>query len=435
MLSERIRQTETRSGRLDRVRIAVPENNGRYVLYLDGEPLIGQLDADAGHTAANLRHLASSQPQATVGLFVLSGGWRRVHWVLTEQGDDLLPLSLSLMRKRAVDGLWRWLPPQLAAVALTAFAIPHWDDSVLWGLLAMFAGMAMLMLAILSIGHVAILWSTRRRHWLASERELGTQTQQRDWTMTKDASGNSKRIRAAPAPTAGQSLISRQRATRPGAVVNTEPRLERVEGVLKGARLDQESTGGGRYRLDFGVYRFAIGGRSFALYAGRGLGAAEPFLAEGDRVELVAERPTPSQTAKDTGERLVYALRNLEDNRTYVSHSIFRAQFREKAMILFTPRVCRQVMALVSFMASILFAMALWLDGPPWREGVDSSMFWVTAVLALFLTATVMVPVYLSRLAWRLGHPNPSQALTDRVYTMLSLGPPLAKRPPDLHEV
>lgn len=206
-------------------------------------------------------------------------------------------------------------------------------------------------------------------------------------------------------------------------------RLLQLQGELHDLEVKTESSGGNH--LHFDVYRFSFGERRLVFYSLRGNRRVAPFLAAGDRVEVVAH--WPGQAPREEG--LVYALRNLEDGRVYLSHAIFRIRFPFHAMTAFTARRQREMGRILGGLAlatmSLLAVVAVFA-GPEPQWG----LLLVCAVCFAVGLAVIALSAALVRTLWRRGWVTPRQHLTDRVYAALGVGPAVAARlPPRVYEV
>lgn len=205
--------------------------------------------------------------------------------------------------------------------------------------------------------------------------------------------------------------------------------LTQLQGRLEELEVKRESSGGNH--LHFDVYRFSFGERRLVFYSLCGSGRIAPFLAAGDRVEVVADGPEDAPGE----EGLVYALRNMEDGRVYLSHGIFRIRFPARAMTVFTARRLRETGRMLAVLASatmLLLAVIAVFAGPDpdWDLPMLCAIFFAIGFAALALFSAI-VPAL-----WRLGWATRRQRLTERVYAAFDLGPPQASRlPPRVYEV
>lgn len=198
--------------------------------------------------------------------------------------------------------------------------------------------------------------------------------------------------------------------------------LMQLQGVLEGLEVMKTETSAGQ-RLGFNAYRFSFGERSMVLYSLRGIGSTAPFLAAGDRVEVIAH--WHGNMPREEG--LVYALRNLEDGRIYLAHGIFRIRFSDRALTTFTARWLRdmvQVLGMLALMTTVLLGVISLFVGADW-----SPMLICAGVCAIGI-AMVAVSYAIGRALWRLGWTTRRQRLAQRVYAALGLGSPLASRLP-----
>lgn len=206
-------------------------------------------------------------------------------------------------------------------------------------------------------------------------------------------------------------------------------RLLQLQGELHDLEVKTESSGGNH--LHFDVYRFSFGERRLVFYSLRGNRRVAPFLAPGDRVEVVAH--WPGQMRGEEG--LVYALRNLEDGRVYLSHAIFRIRFPMHAMTAFTARRQREMGRMLGGLAlatmSLLAVVAVFAGSEPkWGLLLACAACFAVGLAVIALSAALV------RMLWRRGWVTPRQHLTDRVYAAFGVGPAVASRlPPRVYEV
>ncbi|MGO1070378.1 hypothetical protein [Lysobacter sp. CA199] len=212
--------------------------------------------------------------------------------------------------------------------------------------------------------------------------------------------------------------------------MDVEPiRLLQLEAVLDDLQVKTEYSAGNP--LSFDVYRFSFGERRLAFYSLRGHGRVAPFLAVGDRVEVVAHWP---QQAQDE-EGLVYGLRNLEDGRVYFAHGIFRIRFAARAMTVFTARRLKEMARMLGVLALatlLLIGAIIVFAGPEpeWDMLLLCAIFFANGFAVIALSSAI------ARARWRAGYATGRQRLTERVYAACGLQPPLISRlPPRVYEV
>jgi len=176
-------------------------------------------------------------------------------------------------------------------------------------------------------------------------------------------------------------------------------------------------------RSTFRAYRFELGGHVLAFHAVADFGDVTPFLAEGDRVELAVQL---FEDRSEQREPLVYALRNLEDDCTYVCQAKFLAGYgfgHEAKYSLPGMSLRRQTRAMRSLAFVFLvswggIAVSLWAAG----EYDDAVSFAGLCMLGLF--AAISAVLIWQRWRVRLGWPSRRQRLLSRVYATLSIGSP-----------
>lgn len=186
-MSPRFAHARTCRGRIARLRIAVPEDEGRYCLHWIDEtaaaddpprPLYGRVhvygrDATGERTRA-LRALGSMTALAapvTLGLVATPDDdedW--VHWVVAD-GDapSLIPPQRASLVDRAMAGSQRWLPGFLIACAVAAASV-LWlvagasDGFSMWSalLILVVSSVATLLTGIMLYEHAAMLLESYR---------------------------------------------------------------------------------------------------------------------------------------------------------------------------------------------------------------------------------------------------------------------------------
>ncbi|MEI2432419.1 hypothetical protein RDV84_06630 [Lysobacter yananisis] len=199
-------------------------------------------------------------------------------------------------------------------------------------------------------------------------------------------------------------------------------------------RTVQTLSRGGRHgaRVEFAVYRFDLDRRRVALYVPLAPdGPAAPPLAEGDRVELLAQRyrPDARDDARQAEAGAVVALRNHDRRTAYACHSAFRWLMLDIAPVGYTPRMLRAALwwtlglSLLACAAIPGFALAVG-SSTPWQRTLAD----VAALVAL-IDAAIWLPVAALQLRWRLGRPTRRQRYTEQVYAALGFGSPLDPAP------
>ncbi|KIH84126.1 hypothetical protein [Pseudomonas batumici] len=197
------------------------------------------------------------------------------------------------------------------------------------------------------------------------------------------------------------------------------PDIQRVEGRLK--KLTAKSL----YKRG-NAYSFDVDGQSmWFLTNERSWNPTSPFLAEGDRVELaVLDTPlTP------TGERWVYALRNLEDDGVYIAHFAWQGTSEPYAATRIPPgSEHRYVLALTALLMAILGMGACM--GAVTGTATNSESWLFLGGLCVGAWLLFAVPLYITRWRWKAGFPTRRQRVTEAVYRCLDLGSPLAPNRP-----
>ncbi|MBX9400948.1 hypothetical protein K4L06_06455 [Lysobacter sp. BMK333-48F3] len=447
--------TETRSARIRRVRIAAPVADGRFCLNLaDGERVAGRVEDPAAASAslAALSALVRRGAELSLGLYRLDDGSAWLHWAVGDDGQGLIPPSRAALRSAAARGLARWLPALALALAGLGGALWRIFDGFGWALLLVACAVAGLIAAIMVFEHAATLHRSRRdrRVAAASEQALAQalRLQGRPTGESRPAPDPRRRRGRRPAQAhvhAQTSVATAQAApdlpppavpsrTRDPAAPDRpdHPRLRRWQGELSELTMEQIATGSSDSRRSFGLYRFRLGGQRFRFYAARDFGDHEPFLAEADRVELIAHGE-PAQTGEEV---LVYALHCLEDGRRYVAHTIFLARYSEQAMTRLTwpgmRRMARFLLAAGLGVVALIAAIGLCTAG-----GEDfGALLTVAAIFAGVVPGVLLLGFAVSRWRWRRGAGGRRRATAARVYAAMDLGPPWAWRlPADAVEV
>lgn len=203
-----------------------------------------------------------------------------------------------------------------------------------------------------------------------------------------------------------------------------QPGIQRVDGTLRA--LTHEARFGANSRPSFGIYRFQIGSQPYVLYAGENFGNALPFLAEGDRVQLAAH---DGAGAPETAHRLVYALRNLEDDRVYVSHRVFRSRHTDIGPVGVGPGQRSPMLKLIGLLllvTGLILVGAAYLAGDAPARAELPELATVIGAGMLIVWLVFALPLLFLEARWRLGKPTRRQRILDRIYATLDLGTPLA---------
>lgn len=198
LLSPRLALARTCRGRIARLRVAVPEDEGRYCLHWIDETaaaeapprlLYGRVQARGADAAAEparslaaLGGMIAQAAPATLGLIAALGeeeDW--VHWVVVD-GDapSLIPPQRATLIDKAMVGSQRWLPAFLLA-CIVAVASMLWlfsgagDGFLMWGvLLALVASsLATLVTGIMLYEHAATLLENYRYREAIEASEAG----------------------------------------------------------------------------------------------------------------------------------------------------------------------------------------------------------------------------------------------------------------------
>jgi len=148
-----------------------------------------------------------------------------------------------------------------------------------------------------------------------------------------------------------------------------------------------------------------------------------PFLAEGDRVELaVLDTPlTP------TGERRVYALRNLEDDCVYVAHFAWQGDSQPYAATRISPGSEHRYVLALTVLLIVILGMGACIDAV---MGTNRASWLFLDGLCVGAWLLFAVPLYVIRWRWKAGFPTHRQHVMETVYRCLDLGSPLAPNRP-----
>lgn len=202
------------------------------------------------------------------------------------------------------------------------------------------------------------------------------------------------------------------------------PSIQHISGTLHA--LTHEAHVGANKRPSYGIYRFLIGHQPYVMYAGENFGNALPFLAEGDQVDIAAH---DAPLASDDPHRLVYAMRNLEDDRVYVSHRVFRFMHTDIGPVGVGPGQRTPMLKLIGWLLLItwlIFVGIVYTTGTPQTLAELPELATVIGGGMLIVWLVFALPLLFLDTRWRLGKPTRRQRILDRVYATLNLGTPFA---------
>ncbi|UZW60611.1 hypothetical protein [Lysobacter enzymogenes] len=431
---------EQLEGPIERLRLTAAAD-GRFVAWIAGQQVHGRTrDAfNAPFAWQALQRMALNAMPARVGVLVYADGRREAHWAVAAGSAGLIPMPTELERKLALAQAMRWLPVLALWSIWSGVALPQAHAGLGW--------MLLLLIALGGTAGIAATLATQAWTWLqhrrrrpilaASEHHLvhaigAMRKQHRAWSRRLRTAALRRAARdAARAQTQGddwtQTLADDNAA---GTVA-----LQRLHGRLPMPWSSQGLHGEGSSMLLMDDYRFALCGRYLSLRALHGPGYPTPFLAMGDRVEVLV--PAQERAEADS----VYALRNLEDGRIYIAHGGFRLlaggdPAGEHALTGFTARSYRLrgvSGAAVALIATTLCYFVFGFDPDEAGRSLERAGFFAAVFVAMI--AAIALPYAWSRRRWRSGRANARERLTERVYAALDLGSPLAPLPAHAHDV
>lgn len=432
---------EQLEGPIERLRMTAAAD-GRFIAWVAGHPVHGRTrDAfNAPFAWQALQRMALNALPARVGVLVYADGRREAHWAVAAGSAGLIPMPTEWERKRALAQAMRWLPVLALWSIWTGVALPQAHAGLGWMLLLLIAlgGTAVI---VATLAPLVWTWLRHRRSQsilAASERHLvdaigAMRKRHRAWSRRLRSATLRRAARdAARAQTQGdewtQTLADDDTAAGTAA-------LQRLHGRLPMPWASQGLRGEGSGMLLMDDYRFALCGRYLSLRALHGPGYPTPFLAMGDRVEVLV--PAQERAEADS----VYALRNLEDGRIYIAHGGFRLQADggpagEHALTGFTARSYRLRGAGGAAIALIVTTLCYFVFGfDPHEAGRSLERAGFFAAVFAAMIAAIALPYAWSRRRWRSGRANARERLTERVYAALDLGSPLAPLPAHAHDV
>lgn len=429
---------EQLEGPIERLRLTAAAD-GRFIAWIAGRQVHGSTrDAfNAPFAWQALQRMALNALPVRMGVLVHADGRREAHWAVAAGSAGLVPVPAALERRFARAQAMPWLPVLALWSIWSAVAMPQAHAGLGWMLLLLIAlsGTAGI---VAMLAPLAATWLRHRRRQplrAASEQNLvhaiaAMRKQHRAW---------SRRLRSAAlrrsARDAARALQDREWTQTLADDAAGTIALQRLHGRLPMPWSSQGLHGEGSGMLLMDDYRFALCGRYLSLRALHGPGYPTPFLAMGDRVEVLV--PAQERAEADS----VYALRNLEDGRVYIAHGAFRLQAGgdpagEHALTGFTARSYRlrgASGASVALVATTLCYFVFGFDPDEAGRSLERAGFFAAVFLAMI--AAIVLPYAWSRRRWRSGRANARERLTERVYAALGLGSPLAPLPAYAHDV
>ncbi|MEO6919509.1 MAG: hypothetical protein ABI171_10940 [Collimonas sp.] len=202
------------------------------------------------------------------------------------------------------------------------------------------------------------------------------------------------------------------------------PKIRRIEGRLHKVQATSLNMITNSF-VDNCTYRFDIDGQKMRFYTAHWMWNPEPFLAEGDRVELaVLEEPFTRD-----GEQRIYALRNCEDDCVYVAHFLWKGDSSSYATTRIPPKSEHRYTLWLGVFLLALAGVIFCVDITT-KAGSSYWIFLDSLLPGIWLLAAI--PLYVMRWRWQAGFPTRRQKIMDAVYDCLGLGSPLAPDKPVL---
>ncbi|GEM_PF-585323 len=387
-------------GTIDQIRVATPVRRNDVFLRVGAETIWGSA-LDPSHIAL-LRAFHNKGTAVRIGVLEAEHGLNRFCWAVPAQGEPIAPLTYQTAQRRS--GREAAICSAVGVAALGAAWLA--GISTLPRMFMMvFALVIALMALVLAASALHALWHIRRERprILASEALF-------------DPAKRPAAMNAAPAPSPLQQ--------EPAALTQEgDPPLLLIRGQLDGITHETRHVHKGP---TYGHYRFSVQGRQFLMTVDESLGSWQPFLAQDDYVEMaVNAQPAPDEP------HAVYALRNLEDGRTYMCHLRFRAFPGRDTPVGVG---MNQRAPLLKAIGGLMLAVWLFLIGLTWFIDAEAfqgdfpelSLF----ILGMFLLVWLCfaLPLLWLDMRWRMGRPTRRQRITERIYALLDLGTPFAPK-------
>ncbi|CAB3907592.1 hypothetical protein [Achromobacter deleyi] len=402
-------------GRIEQMRVAVPLVRGNVHIVVNGVSVFGAFE-----NSADIRTLQGLQQQGVpVRVGVLDGpqSLRHFSWLSAAQGPGIPPRYYVDLRRRA----WRSIGIGTALAAALIGGCFLLDLGSFIQVLMLVVALTVALFALILAGcSLYGLWDNRlhRPAILQSEAKY---RQQQGRPVSPGAAASS----AASAPQADKQRLAQPQFSE-RLVADASPEILHVHGVL--TSLTHEARPGTRHRPSSGVYRFQVGRQPYALHVGEDLGNVQPFLAEGDRIELAAYA---GEIPGAGPHRLVYGLRNREDDRVYVCHRHFRGAHTRIGPVGVGLSQRVPMLALLGSLLLVTWLVVvgfLHFGGSPQEHADLPELAAFLFAILLFVWACFAVPLLYLDTRWRLGRPTRRQRILERIYRTLDLGTPFAPK-------
>jgi hypothetical protein len=419
-------------GRLDTLRVATPLFRGSIHLRIDGTPVEGTVE-DEAHLRT-LRDLQHRRLPVRVGVLTDGDGVHRFSWLVCPGRSDVAPIGYARQRRLYL----RTLTGGVASLAVGLLLGWLLGTGSMWRVFGLVAAMVAVVVGVV-FGGVALhaLW----RNWKIRAAILQSEAQYRDDDGRPPTAAalvepepepeplpdlipslrrkRDRKSRLAPAPVSTAERAAEYRLADEG-----EPPIAYVRGAL--TSLAYESSQPFNTGQRWGLYRFIIGGEPYLMRIGESMGNPDPFLAEGDRVELAVHA---GDSPRADRHRIVYGLRNLEDGRAYLLHRTFRGGRAKDGPIGVGPRQIGELMRNAAgwLMAIWIIIVGLVLFTVPDAHLAGLALIGSVSFFCLVAVwGCIVLPFVLSNRRWREGRPTQRQRTLERIYRVLALGTPLA---------
>ena len=420
---------EILEGRLDKLRVAVPTGLGRIHLRIDDTPVAGTLEDETQRRV--LRDLAYRRAPVRAGVLTDAGGAHEFSWLICPGGPGVPPVGYARQGR-----LYALTVAGSAAVAAVGLVLAWMlGTGSMWRVFALIGALVAVLVGAVVGGVAGQAWW---RNWTRRAAILQSESRYRD-----DDGRPAKAMALAQPEAAAPSDVPKPKTRRKGKPATApspipqadyrladdgEPPIAHVRGVL--TALTHESVRAFNSGPSWGLYRFVIGTEPYLMRVGENLGKPEPFLAEGDRVELAVHGGESPRTDK---HRIVYGLRNLEDGRVYLCHRTFRGGRAKDGPIGVGPR---QRGPVIRGAAGWLLAVWVMIVGlvafsvPDAHLAGLAQVGLIAFVCLLAVWGLIVLPMVHADRRWRQGRPTQRQQTLTRIYRILDLGTPLAPTAP-----
>lgn len=377
-----------------------------------------------------LEALANVRATAVVGARPLDNGLMELHWLLSAHGN-LMPQSRLDLLKRSGKILWRWGAWATLMLCVALWGAFHLMQSGLYVVLMI---ISLFLLVVSGIGVVIGLLIMRDAitdRWRV--RSASALRQQLETPASMRYANNIATHRTQSV--ARHSLFAERKVAED---LSEQPHLWCIQGAAHGVRMEVVRAGTVKYGRSFKCFRFSLNGEAYTLFAASNA-LVDVLLAEGDRVEVVVAASDQSASERPC---LVWAMRNLEDDRVYACHGIMSPIAAgligpvdySGRMTGATPLVIRRGGRLC--FEGFIFCGAVWLlmNGIGLLETgkFDEPMLTMTMPLLLLAWLCAFLLPYLWSLRRQRGlsvhasRLNAHQKLTKQVYSLLGIDPPTA---------